>query len=144
MRARDIFSEAREARMRIDALEERAMLMHERIGLQGRAMESVFTQTLDPMRKVDDLIDWEMEEYDAIMVASKAAIEDAEWLLRGLSKMGYKDASTALRLYYVDAMDLSEVCVRVGHGQEVVQLMLDTALSFIDEQGIAKVKEAGR
>lgn len=120
------------------------MLMRERIGMQGRAMESVFTQTLDPMRKVDDLIDWEVEEYDAIMAASQAAIEDAEWLLRGLAKMGYQDAATALRLYYVDAMDLSKVCERVGHGQKVVQMMLDTSLSFIDEQGIAKVKEAGR
>lgn len=130
--------------MRIDDLEERSLIMHERIGMQGRAMEAVFSQTLDPMRKVDDLIDWELEEYDAIMAASMSAIEDAEWLLRGLTKMGYTDAATALRLYYVDAMDIRMVCERVGHSQRVVQLMLDTALSFIDEQGMAKVKEAGR
>lgn len=144
MRARDIFVEAREARRRIDDLEERSLIMHERIGMQGRAMETVYTQTLDPMRKVDDLIDWELEEYDAIMAASASAIEDAEDLLRGMRVMGYADAAAALRMYYVDAMGIQDVCRRVGHGQDVVRLMLETALSFIDEQGIARVKEAGR
>lgn len=144
MRARDIFNEAREARIRIDDLQERSLVMRERIGMRGRSVESVFTQVLDPMRKVDDLIDWESEEYHAIMAASMAAIEDAEDLARGLAGMGYADAARALRLYYVNAMDLSEVCGKVGHGTELVKLMLDTALRFIDENGIARVKEAGR
>lgn len=144
MRARDVFNEAREARIRIDELQERSLMMHERIGIQARAMQPVASSTSDPMRKVDDLIDWELEEYDATMSSSRSAIEDAELLLRGLRAMGYDEAATTLRLYYVDAMALNKVCVRVGHSERVVLLMLDTALSFIDEQGIAKVKEAGR
>lgn len=143
MRARDVFDGAREARMRIDALEERSMVMHERIGIQGRGMGSFASGVLDPMRKVDDLLDWEIEEYDAVMSSCRSALDEADALLRGLRAMGYDDAATALRLYYVDAMGLMDVCDRVDHGPELVQMMLDTALSYIDETGIAKVKEAG-
>ena len=144
MRARDVFNEAREAKARIDDLQERLVLMHERIGMQGRALESCFGQSLDPMRKVDDLLDWEMEEYDSIMAASRAAIEDATELVWGLARMGYQDAADALRMYYIEGMDLPYVSDRQGYRADVVQMMLDTALSFIDEQGMAKVKEAGR
>ena len=144
MRARDVFNEAREARIRIDELQERSLMMHERIGIQARAMQPVASSTSDPMRKVDDLIDWEVDEYDAIMTASRAALDEADVLVRGMRAMGYPDAATALRMYYMDAMELSDVSQRVGHSKELVQMMLDAALSFIDEVGIAKVKEAGR
>lgn len=144
MRARDVFEEAREARARIDDLQERFVLMHERIGMQGRALESCFGQSLDPMRKVDDLLDWEMEEYDSIMAASRAALEDANELVVGLAGMGYRDAAEALSLYYIDGLDLSVVSKRQGYRTDVVQMMLDTALAFIDGQGMAKIKEAGR
>lgn len=144
MRARDVFEQAREAKARIDDLQERFLLMHERIGMQGRALESCFGQSLDPMRKVDDLLDWEMEEYDSIMAASRAALDDANELVLGLDGMGYRDAAKALSLFYIEGRDLSEVSQIQGYRTDVVQLMLDTALSFIDEQGMAKVKEAGR
>lgn len=144
MRARDVFNEAREARIRIDELQERSLLMHERIGIQARAMQSVASSTSDPMRKVDDLIDWEIDEYDAIMTASRAALDEADVLVRGMRAMGYADAATALRLYYINAMSVAKVSERVGHTDELVRMMLDAALSFIDEVGIAKVKEAGR
>lgn len=144
MRARDVFNEAREARIRIDELQERSLLMHERIGIQARAMQSVASSTSDPMRKVDDLIDWEIDEYDAIMTASRAALDEADVLVRGMRAMGYADAATALRLYYINAMSVAKVSERVGHTDELVRMMLDAALSFIDEVGIANVKEAGR
>ena len=144
MKARDVFNEAREARIRIDDLQERSLLMHERIGIQARAMQTVASSTSDPMRKVDDLIDWEVDEYDAIMAASMAALDEADVLVRGMRAMGYADAATALRLYYINAMSVDKVSERVGHTDELVQMMLDASLSFIDEVGIAKVKEAGR
>lgn len=144
MRARDVFNEAREARIRIDELQERSLMMHERIGIQARAMQPVAASTSDPMRKVDDLIDWEIDEYDAIMAASMAALDEADALVRGMRAMGYADAATALRLYYINAMSVDKVSERVGHTDELVRMMLDAALSFIDEVGIAKVKEAGR
>ena len=118
--------------------------MHERIGIQARAMQTVASSTSDPMRKVDDLIDWEVDEYDAIMAASMAALDEADVLVRGMRAMGYADAATALRLYYINAMSVDKVSERVGHTDELVQMMLDASLSFIDEVGIAKVKEAGR
>lgn len=144
MRARDVFNEAREARIRIDELQERSLMMHERIGIQARAMQPVASSTSDPMRKVDDLIDWETGEYDAIMASARSALDEADVLIRGMRAMNYADAATALRMYYMDAMELGDVSQRVGHSKELVRMMLDAALSFIDEVGIAKVKEAGR
>ena len=144
MTSREIFEQAREAALRIREIGVRAELMRERIGVQGRSQESVFSQTLDPMRKVDDLIDWELGEYRTALVSSREAIDDAEALVRGTEALGYGDAARTLRLYYIEAWEAEEVSSAVGYPSDVVRMMLDTATKWIDGTGIARVKEAGR
>ena len=143
MTAREVFELALDAKLVIDAHETRLQLMRERIGVQGRALESVFSQTLDPMRKVDDLIDWEISE-EAALASSYAAIAEAEEILSGIVAMGGTDVERTLRLVYMDGLSLVEAGRRLGHEPTVVGLMVGEAFGWIDSVGIVKFKEAAR
>lgn len=144
MTSREIFEQAREAALRIRDIGVRAEIMQERIGIRGRSSDAVMATALDPMRKVDDLIDWELEEYRTAVASSREAIADADALVAGTVALGFADAARTLRLYYIEAWTLSDVARAVGHQPLVVSMMLETATRWIDETGIAKVKEAGR
>ena len=144
MTARDVFVQAREAALRIRSVEARLQEMHDRIGVQGRGGSSIsIGSVLDPMRKVDDLLDWESTEYASVLESSQDAIDEARVVLRGMAAMGYKDAADALRLRYLRALSAEAVASRVGHSADVVEMMCETALKWCDEVGLAKIKEAG-
>lgn len=144
MTSREIFEQAREAALRIRDIGVRAEIMQERIGIRGRSSDAVMATALDPMRKVDDLIDWELDEYRTAVASSREAIADADALVVGTAALGFTDAARTLRLYYIEAWTLNDVARAVGHQPLVVSMMLETATRWIDETGIAKVKEAGR
>lgn len=144
MTSREIFEQAREAALRIRDIGVRAEIMQERIGIHGRSSDAVMATALDPMRKVDDLIDWELEEYRTAVASSREAIADADALVAGTVALGFVDAARTLRLYYIEAWTLNDVARAVGHQLLVVSMMLESATRWIDETGIAKVKEAGR
>lgn len=143
MKAQEVFEQALEATILVREHENRLQVMRDRIGVQGRALESSFSQNLDPMRKVDDLLEWEISE-EAAMSSSYAAIEDARDLIRGLYALGGSDNVRTLQLVYLDAMDLKDAARRLGQSAEVVRLMCSEMCSWIDSMGISKVKEAGR
>lgn len=143
VKAREVFEQARDAVMVIKEHEYRLQIMRDRIGVQGRALESSFSQNLDPMRKVDDLLEWELDE-EAAMASSYAAVEDAKDLIRGLYALGGSDNVRTLQYVYLDAMDVADAARKLGQTPEVVRLMCVEMFSWIDSTGIAKVKEAGR
>ena len=144
MTSREVFEQAREATLSMERIRVLSELMHERIGMQGRAMESAFSQNLDPMRKVDDLIDWEVEEYRTAMESSREALAEAHQLLRGLLAMGCDEAEETLRLVYVDAKDVEKVAALLDKPEEAVTMMCEMSFRWIDHTGMARVKEAGR
>lgn len=143
MKAREVFELALDAKLVIDAHEVRLQLMRERIGVQGRALESTFSQGLDPMRKVDDLIDWEISEETAL-ASSYAAIAEAEEILAGIVAMGGTDVERTLRLVYMDGLSYLEAGKLLGQEATVVKLMVDESLEWIDSVGIVNFKEAAR
>lgn len=143
MKAREVFELALDAKLVIDAHEVRLQLMRERIGVQGRALESTFSQGLDPMRKVDDLIDWEISEETAL-ASSYAAIAEAEEILTGIVAMGGTDVERTLRLVYMDGLSYLEAGKLLGQEATVVKLMVDESLEWIDSVGIVNFKEAAR
>lgn len=117
--------------------------MRERIGVQGRALESTFSQGLDPMRKVDDLIDWEISEETAL-ASSYAAIAEAEEILAGVVAMGGTDVERTLRLVYMDGLSYTDAGKLLAQEATVVKLMVDESLEWIDSVGIVNFKEAAR
>ena len=143
MKAREVFELALDAKLVIDAHEVRLQLMRERIGVQGRALESTFSQGLDPMRKVDDLIDWEISEETAL-ASSYAAIAEAEEILAGVVAMGGTDVERTLRLVYIDGLTYTDAGKLLGQEATVVKLMVDESLEWIDSVGIVNFKEAAR
>lgn len=138
-----MFEQALEASLRIREVVARSELMREQIGLGGRAMDSSIGTALDPMRKVDELLDWEAEELRTAVSSSREAIDEALSVLRGMSVMGYEDAAETLRLRYVEALDVPDVAERVGQSVDVVVMMCETAFTWCDEVGLARIKEAG-
>lgn len=144
MTAREVFEQAREAQQRIASIEERSIVMHERIGIRGRTMGSMHGTSLDPMRKVDDLIDWESEEYDAVMDSSGQAIRDAKLLVEGLSRTWDPEVARLLECYYVHAWDRRDVCGECGYPWEVISEAFSMAFAHCDEVGMARLKEAGQ
>lgn len=143
MTARDVFEQARDAALALMEHERRLEYMRDRIGVQGRALEASFSQGLDPMRKVDDLLDWEIEEEGAL-ASSYAAIAEAEDVIRGIRSLGGKDMADTLSLVYIEALDLHTASLRLGQNVDLVRLMCLEAFEWIDSYGLAKLKEAGR
>lgn len=143
--AREVFIAAREAAIRLRELDVRSDEMRMRIGLQGHGYgESTHGSMLDPMRKVDDLLDWEADESRAIRQSSSQAIGEAEQLLRGMEALGASEAAETLRLRFVKARSASQVAAMLGQPEALVVRMCDEAIDWCESVGIAKLKEAGR
>lgn len=141
MTARELFEQSREAAIALAEHELRMSLMRERIGLHGRGMEVNVTSILDPMRKVDDLIDWEMAEMTG-MASWQDAVDEARLVIDGMRAMGDVDMSRTLELIYVDAVEPKAAANVLGHDQMVVKMLCDQAFEWLDSVGLVNVKNA--
>ena len=98
----EIFEAARDAAIRIRKIEEQTAIKRERVGVQGHGYEvHAKSGILDPMRKVDDLLDWQAAQLSDSELAEP--IEEALEVVRGIEKLGDDLAVELVVRHYLQA-----------------------------------------
>lgn len=100
MTVREVLEAARDAATAIRRLEEEAELRREAIGVQGHTYgRHSKNGILDPMRKVDDLIDYQSEQVDLLDL--RQPIDDAWEVVRGIEKVADGLSVELVTRYYL-------------------------------------------
>jgi hypothetical protein len=100
------------------------------------------TGILDPMRKVDELLDWESDMLSTAMQAAEEAETEARSVLVGVRLLGNEDMALTLELVYLSGLTFAEACARLVQEPKVVTMMCDQTFSWCDSVGLARLKEA--
>ena len=141
--AREIFDAAYEARMLVRETNRKAQQMRERLGPSGMSYEPHGKHSYhDPMNKVDELIDWETENFRQTLDGANAALSEALDVIRGVIALGGEDLGKVLLYRYYEGMEWEKVSSVVDQPVEVVKLMAEEGFKWIDSVGIAKIKES--
>lgn len=141
--AREIFDAAYEARMLVRETNRKAQQMRERLGPSGMSYEPHGKHSYhDPMNKVDELIDWETENFRQTLDGANAALSEALDVIRGVIALGGEDLGKVLLYRYYEGMEWEKVSSAVDQPVEVVKLMAEEGFKWIDSVGIAKIKES--
>lgn len=151
MTPRDVFEAARECA--IDIREHNRMLEQRRscIGVQGHSYEvHSKSDILDPMRKVDDLIEWERAND---VTDLEEQIEEARTMARGIPDPLMAEVTER---FYCDGESMDAIAIDVGarvgalvalpHYRRVAALeqALRISVAELDHVGIAKLKQMGQ
>lgn len=125
-RVREVLEAAREAALSIRRGEEVAELRRRSIGVQGHGYD-VHSKSgiLDPTRKIDSVLDWEMEQ--AASPELNIPIEEAYEVVRGAEKITDPLTIEVVTRYYLQA-------------ESYVELARDLA----DRRGVEGLKGLGR
>ena len=141
--AREVFDAAYEARMLVRETSRKARQMRERLGPSGMSYEPHGKHSYhDPMNKVDELIDWETENFRQTLDGANDALSEALDVIRGVIALGGEDLGKVLLYRYYEGMDWEKVSSVVDQPVEVVKLMAEEGFKWIDSVGIAKIKES--
>jgi len=154
---REILDAARDAALQIRRIEEELELKQQAIGPQGYSVGPHSKNgILDPMRKVDEMLDAQHELAD---VAELQEPLDEAWdVVRGIEKIADSLTVELVIRYYlhaeswsVIARDLSdnrhvESLVGITRSEQIVLLSktMDVAISQWEQTGIAHLREMGR
>ncbi len=138
-----MFVRSREAALRIRSIEAEKRELMERIGVQGHTYGShAKNGILDPMRKVDDLIDG-TADMDAEIAECMKDVDEAWDLIRGIYALcPYDDAGLLVTRRYVKAETLADISAETMYPKSIVSEALDQILAWCDEVGIARLKSA--
>jgi hypothetical protein len=151
----EMLSQARDAALEIRRIE---METDERIGSIGvgaRSYEAhgALGSVLDPMRKVDELIDWQSGQIDSSGLVGQ--IEDAAEIVSGIRASGDEMAAEIALRYFVRAEPMPKIAADVKGRSDATAEMDDAAaaavmlkaleksLCYWDEIGIARLREIG-
>lgn len=151
----EMLSQARDAALEIRRIE---METDERIGSIGvgaRSYEAhgALGSVLDPMRKVDELIDWQSGQIDSAGLVGQ--IEDASEIVSGIRASGDGMAAEIALRYFVRAEPMTKIAADVKGRSDATAEMDDAAaaalmlraleksLCYWDEIGIARLREIG-
>ena len=144
MTARELFESALDAARQIARLEERLQIMRERIGVQGHGYEAHGKSgTLDPMRKVDDLVDWQAE-CELGLAECRKSLDEAYEVVAGIEAGGGHEMAEVLTRRYLMAEDVAHIAKSLGRSREWVVAAAESALALVDKGGIARLKDEGR
>lgn len=143
MKASDVFVRSREAALRIRAIEAEKRELMDRIGVQGHTYGAhAKNGILDPMRKVDDMIDSTADLDDEISECMKD-VDEAWSLIRGIYALcPYDDAGLLVTRRYVRAETIADISATTTYPKSIVSKALEQILAWCDEVGIARLKSA--
>ena len=152
----EMLSQARDAALEIRRIE---METDERIGSIGvgaRTYEAhgAMGSVLDPMRKVDELIDWQSGQMDSAGLVGQ--IEDATEIVSGIRASGDEMAAEIATRYFVNAEPMEESASDLkGSAKSTAEMddaaaaalmlkALEKLLCYWDGVGIARLREIGQ
>lgn len=152
---RDVLELAREAAIEIRRYEDELQLKLEAIGPQGYSMGPHSKNgILDPMRKVDDLIDAQASVPDRSEL--QRSIDEGYEIMAGIERVSDPVSVEVATRYYLQGESWRDVARSLEGRSEalsgrsrneqvtLLQRAMDSMLSFWDEIGIAHLKEMGR
>lgn len=157
----EVFEAARDAARRMRAIEEESTIRRERVGVQGHGYEvHAKSGILDPMRKVDDLLDWQDDQENTLGL--EALIDEAWDVIGGIATLGDDFAVELVTRHYLYCESWAHM-VRGGDGarpmDERVEMLKgiprDRQAKYLrkafrevlpewERIGIAKLKQMGR
>ena len=159
----EVLDAARDAAVEIRRIDEQAELRLQAVGPQGYSL-GVHSKNgiLDPMRKVDELMDWQDSEMDKTELL--APIDEAWDVLMGAQKVSSDLDVEIVTRYYLQAESLREIVVgskvrkvppiaqRVEsmaklsfkEQAKVLERAMKESIASWDQIGIAHLKEMGR
>lgn len=144
MTSREYFSSAMEASRELDRLTEdidqrnHAMMFH---GRSGQTLSHGVI--LDPMRNVDEALDANAEDEVAVSECERE-IEDAWYVVGGISELGADEAANVICCHYLWLMSWPEIASSLGHTETECQALMEMALDWCDGVGIARLRDEGR
>ena len=153
MRVREVLEAAREAALAIRRNEELAELRRLSIGVQGHSYD-VHSKSgiLDPTRKIDDILDWEMEQNEEV---PREAIDEAFDIVAGATHVSDSLTIEVMTRYYLQAESYVELVrdLAVDRGLKMFQglprreqvallsSMIEDAIDKWEHLGIARLKD---
>ena len=144
MKTVELFESARNSALEIRRIEERTQDMLDRIGVQGHGYDVInITGTLDPMRKVDDLLDWEARAKEEIAECQKEIVSAYE-IVAGIEKSGFEVSAQIISSYYLEARSMKSLCKKHELDEEEITAQIQMVFEYCDQRGLAKIKEIGR
>ena len=152
----EMLSQARDAALEIRRIERETDERIGSIGVGARSYEAhgAMGSVLDPMRKVDELIDWQSGQIDSDGLVGQ--IEDAEEIVSGIRASGDEMAAEIALRYFVRAEPMTKIAADVkGRAKltaemddetaaRMMMLALEKLLCYWDGVGIARIREIGR
>lgn len=151
----EVLSEAREAALEIRRIEIETSERMDACGIGARSYEAhgPLGSTLDPMRKVDELVDWQAAQI-ATRDLERPIIEAAQ-IVAGIDACGDTLAVEVVTRYYLQGESwhriVADVAPRYEHfdgmsthdAAEMLHRALTRSLAEWDSVGIARLKEMG-
>jgi hypothetical protein len=151
----ELLSEAREAALEIRRIEIETSDRMDACGIGARSYEAhgPLGSTLDPMRKVDELVDWQAEQ-----IATRdleRPIAEAAQIVAGIDACGDTLAVEVVTRYYLQGESwhriVADVAPRYEHfdgmsthdAAEMLHRALTRSLAEWDSVGIARLREMG-
>ena len=144
MKSIELFEAARQAAIEIKQIKRKSLEMHERIGVQGQSYQiNSMTGVLDPMRKVDDLLEWEIKSTNEIAECNRE-LDKCREIVAGINALGGKMQAQIISRYYLSALGWDRVAKNFKISAEEAEKTAKNTLAVVDKLGIAYVKEQGR
>lgn len=140
MRPSEILHASRDAALRVRSIEDEVVELRDRIGVQGHTY-GIHSKNgiLDPMRKVDDMIDQsadlrkERAECHAQMLCGQLMIDGARECLSETSEY-------VMRQYYVRGRSVPEISRAIGRREQLCLAIIGAGTDACDSQGCARLK----
>ena len=138
----EVFEAARDAAIRIRRIEEQTEVKRERVGVQGHGYEvHAKSGILDPMRKVDELLDWQAAQLSDSELAEP--IEEALEVVRGIETLGDDLAVELVVRHYLQAESWESI-VRGDDGSPSMSDRIDAFADISVKRQVQYLKEAFR
>lgn len=157
----EVFEAARDAARRMRSIEEESAIRRERVGVQGHGYEvHAKSGILDPMRKVDDLLDWQEDQESTLGL--EALIDEAWDVLCGIATLGDDFAVELVTRHYLQCESWASIAYGIDGARpmreriealkgvprdkhaEYLRKAFRAVLPEWERIGIAKLKQMGR
>lgn len=143
MDAREYFENVRDAAKCIKSIGERKDEMMEAMGPRGMTYDAHGQGMSDPMRRVDDLVDWERQQIEELGECRRQ-IEDAWQIVAGIEETFKDDAAQVVTRYSLWCEGWEQIAQEMGHKASECRLLFETTMDWCDYVGLARLREAGR
>lgn len=138
MTVKEVLEAAREAAIEIRRIEEEAEIRRQRIGVQGHGYD-VHSKSgiLDPMRKVDDLLEWQESQYDNSDILPP--IDEGYELVAGIERISDPFTVEVVTRYYLQGESWREIVEGLPVGMTPISERSNGLLSGLSHSDQIKV-----